>query len=275
VSADPRRIEDAVQGAAAAQVLEDAVRTQAVALVLSPAQAETALQILEEREYAKLALLAEELHQVQRQATAILQHPLESALEAHRLNTLLGRGAKVTKELESLRKSRVDPLNAEVRNVNGLFKAVAGVLEDIRAKGERHIIAFTHQERARVQREEAETRRRQEEAARKEAEALAKAEAAKTPKAREAALARAEMASREQTAALLATPQAAPRAFRSEEATSFTTERWVFQVVKPEDIPRQYLCPDEKAIKAAVAAGVREIPGVAITQEDGLTVRTR
>ena len=51
-------------------------------------------------------------------------------------------------------------------------------------------------------------------------------------------------------------------------------ERWVFSVEDPAQVPREYLCPDEKAIRAAVAAGVREIAGVAIYLEEGLTRRT-
>lgn len=246
-----------------------------VAVILSPALAENALQLLEEREYAKLAMLADEIADVQGRAEQLLAEPIGTALGAHSLNDLLGRGAKAGKELEVLRKARVEPLNREVKNVNALFGAITTGLDELRAKGERHIIAWNRREKARVEREQAEARRRQEEAARAEGEAMARAEAARSEVERQEALAAAEWAQQQGTSAEWQAPAPAPRAYRSTEATSFTTERWVFEVVAPDEVPRAYCAPDVKAIKAAVAAGVREIPGISIYQQEGLTVRTR
>lgn len=48
---------------------------------------------------------------------------------------------------------------------------------------------------------------------------------------------------------------------------------WDFHVTSPELVPRSYLMVDEKAIKAAIKLGVRDIPGVAIFQEKRLVVR--
>lgn len=52
-----------------------------------------------------------------------------------------------------------------------------------------------------------------------------------------------------------------------------TTRRWVGEVVDEAKVPRDYLVVDQKAINAAVKAGVRSIPGVDIKQVDGLAVR--
>lgn len=246
-----------------------------VAVILSPALAENALQLLEEGEYAKLAMLADEIADVQGRAERLLAEPIGTAIGAHSLNDLLGRGAKAGKELELLRKARVEPLNREVRNVNALFSAISGALDDLRAKGERHIIAWNRREKARVEREQAEARRLQEEAARKEGEALLRAEAARSEVERQEALAAAESASREGTSAEWLSPAPAPRAYKSQEATSFTTERWTFEIVVPSEVPRAYCVPDVKAIRAAVASGIREMPGVHIYQQEGLTVRSR
>jgi hypothetical protein len=48
---------------------------------------------------------------------------------------------------------------------------------------------------------------------------------------------------------------------------------WDLKVTNPEIVPLAYLIVDEKAIKAAIKAGVREIPGVTIFQDNRLVVR--
>lgn len=249
-----------------------------VALVLSPSLANMAVQLLEDREYSKLALMAGEVYDIQGLAEALLRQPLASAVEAHRLNDLLGRSAKTAKELEALRKSRVQPLNEEVRNVNALFKGISDGLDAFRAQGDRLLAAWNAQERARVAREQEQARREQEAAAAREAEALAAvaaAEVANDGRSRAAALAAAEAASQQQTAAQLAMPREAPRSLKSEHATALSREVWVFEVVDAAQVPREYLCPDESKIGAAIKAGVRDIPGVAIALEEKFTRRTR
>ena len=44
-------------------------------------------------------------------------------------------------------------------------------------------------------------------------------------------------------------------------------------VVDPMTVPREYLVVDEKAIRAAVRAGVREIAGVRIYEDVEMAVR--
>jgi hypothetical protein len=251
------------------------VSADTVALVLSPSLAETAVQLLEDREYSKLALMAGEVYDIQGLAEALLRQPLASAVEAHRLNDLLGRSAKTAKELEALRKSRVQPLNEEVRNVNALFKGISDGLDAFRVQGDKLLAAWNAQERARVAREQEEARRQQEEAAAREAEALAAVEAATSGAARAEAMAAAEAASREQTAAQLLMPMEAPRSLKSEHATALSREVWVFEVVDAAQVPREYLCPDEAKIAAAIKAGVRQIPGLSIAPQEKFTRRTR
>jgi len=48
---------------------------------------------------------------------------------------------------------------------------------------------------------------------------------------------------------------------------------WTFSIIDPNIIPTLYLSPDEKKIKAAIAAGIREIPGIKIYQRDDLYLR--
>jgi hypothetical protein len=246
--------------------------TTALTLLLTEAQAENAIQLLDDAQGQKLDTLVREVADIQRAATG---QPLATAGEVHTLNNLLGRAAKATKELDRLRRERVDPLNAEVGNVNGLFRPITHSLEQLTERGKKLISAWQAQERAREAREREEARRRQEEAARKEAEALAAVEAARTEDARQAALAAAEEASRQQTALAVNEPPPAPKGYKSDEATTSVKGRWVFEVVRPDMIPREYLEPAPQKIRAAVAAGVRDIPGVLITQEDQVIVRSR
>lgn len=48
---------------------------------------------------------------------------------------------------------------------------------------------------------------------------------------------------------------------------------WKFDVLDDDLVPRDYLVVDETAIRKAVAAGVREIPGVRIYQDEQVTIR--
>jgi len=48
---------------------------------------------------------------------------------------------------------------------------------------------------------------------------------------------------------------------------------WDFEIVVPDAIPSQYLCPDEKKIKEAVKNGIRDIAGVKIFQKPRLSSR--
>jgi len=49
---------------------------------------------------------------------------------------------------------------------------------------------------------------------------------------------------------------------------------WKFEVQDPAQVPRAYLAVDEKAIRTAVGAGVRDIPGVRIFQEEQIAGRS-
>jgi hypothetical protein len=47
----------------------------------------------------------------------------------------------------------------------------------------------------------------------------------------------------------------------------------MFEVLNPDMVPREYCCPDEKAIRAAVKNGIVNIAGVRIWEEPDVTVR--
>ena len=245
----------------------------ALARYLPSDRLDDAMQLLEEPALQKLELVAAEIHAI---TAATAAGPLKSTVEEAQAVELVSRGVIALKELDALRRRNVDPLNATVKAINGLFRVVTDPCEALVGKDgrlEKLILAFRAQERARVQREEAEARRKQEEAARAEAEAIARASQAKTDADRQKALDEAEAASQAQAVATIEAPAPMTKGVKTDSGSIREREVWVFQVVDPALVPRTFCVPDEKAIRAAVAAGVRQIAGVAITLEERLTRR--
>ena len=252
----------------------------ALAKYLPDARLDDAVQLLDERGLAKLELMAREIRVISTEAS---RKPLENDTEEGLAAELLARGTAAVRELDVLRRSRVDPLNAEVKAVNSLFRVVTDPADQLVGKGgilERMLLAYRQVKRARIAREQEEQRRRQEEAARKEAEALAKADAAKTAKAREKALAEAEAASKEQAVALLDTPREMTRGVKTDSGSISGRERYVLLgITNMDEIPPSYWGDEvviealKKVLQRAITAGAREIPGCSIGVEEGLTRR--
>ncbi len=251
-----------------------------LARYLPPARAEEAFQLLDDQALVKLEAFAAEIRGISEAATA---KPLESdGDEAHAVE-LMSRGGIALKELDALRRKQVDPLNAEVKQINALFRVVTDPCEMLTGKGgrlERMILAYRQAKRARIEREQAESRRKQEEAAWAEAVALAKADVAKTEAVRRKALAEAEAASQAQATALVETPREMPRGVRTDSGSVSERQRYVVQgITDPDKVPAIYwhdpivLEALRKVLQRAVTAGAREIPGVAIGLEEGLTRR--
>jgi septal ring factor EnvC (AmiA/AmiB activator) len=162
----------------------------------------------------------------------------------------VGRMAKDTlKELEDARTAAVKPLNDEVRTINAAYKPLTSALEAGIDRLKAKIAAY----RA---------------AARAAAEAAAKLaqeqRAALEQKAQEAAAAGLPI-----PPIITEVPQAAPaKRVEGTIGTSSGRETWAFEVEDPAIVPRQYMVVDEKLIRAAVAVGVRAIPGVRIFQKE-------
>ena len=97
--------------------------------------AENALQLLDERELAKLTAYVEEIEDLTMRAT---EAPITSKVEAATLAELMARGARAEKDLELMRKARVAPLRAEVASIDALFKRILAPLSDLDARAKRH-----------------------------------------------------------------------------------------------------------------------------------------
>lgn len=232
---------------------------------------EAALDLFSEQEALHHRQYAEEVQLTVPHLEGLAITSRELATKVH---NGLSECKRIVTHIDMVRRAQVDPLNAQVKTINDAWRPLTDALAAVEKVCKRKLLAFNQAEAERVAREQAEARRRQEEAAKKEQEALAKAQAAKSSTARDAALAKAATAGQELAQARIAEPMDAPTAFRTEHGTTTTRYRWAFRIEAPDEIPHRYLMPDEKAIRRAIADGVRQITGVQIFEEAELAVRT-
>jgi hypothetical protein len=149
--------------------------------------------------------------------------------------------------VEKARKSEKDQINTDGKTVEGFFAALA---EPAKKAMDRVLAEINAYQRAKL-----------------EAERKAAAEAA-------------ERARREAVAMDEPAPVAAPVVVKeAARVTSFSgvkataTRKWVHEVTNAADVPRQYLMVNDAAIKAAIAGGLREIPGVRIYEDVRTAIR--
>ena len=169
---------------------------------------------------------------------------------------VIGEVKTLLKRIETQRKKIVKPFNSFVKMVNTFSKTFTGPLTDAE-KHLRNIIgryAF-HQEQQRRARE-AELRRKMAEEQRRLEEEAKKAgfQPVKLP----------DMHIPARTGTT-----------RTEASTVSTKMKWAYMVTDKSKLPVEYILPDDKAIKRAISAGVRDIPGVKIFEEPVVRVRTR
>lgn len=154
--------------------------------------------------------------------------------------------------VEKVRKAIVDPLNKHVKFINGEFKKILGPVKEVETVVKDRILAY---------------RRKVKEAAEKEEERLRKLAEKRAEKAKEAGK-----------------PAPLPEEIKPKvEAPAKTvsageakaTARMVpkFKVFNPEIVPMKYRPIDESLIRKDVKAGVREIIGVRIWEEEELAIR--
>jgi len=66
-----------------------------------------------------------------------------------------------------------------------------------------------------------------------------------------------------------------PMKIENEDATAYEETTWHHSVESTELVPREYLMIDEKAVKAAIKDGVRQIPGIKIYSETRTKYRSK
>ena len=168
---------------------------------------------------------------------------------------MAGRAKKLNKGIDKKRKEFVSPHNEYVKAVNSLAKSFQERLKQVEDVLKGKIVQF--EARAEIE------RRKAEQAAQKAAEKIqreldAEAEAAGVAPVK---------------VDVQVAPEA-PKVTRTSEGSSHIQKRWKFKITDDSLVPRQYLSPDEKLIKAAVDQGIREIPGVDIFQDSTVAIRT-
>jgi hypothetical protein len=176
------------------------------------------------------------------EAQGITVHDPDTAKAAVSLGS---KAKKKGKEIESARKDIVGPYNDFVSAVNRLAKDCSGPLAQVEMILKKKINEFETRQRLELAKAQEAARK---EAARIQAEIDANAAAAGVP------------------APVVVAPvlPEAPAAIRTEEGSASQRKEWTFEVVDPQEVPREYLLVDERAIRDAVRRGIRQIPGVNI-----------
>ncbi|MDP3937580.1 MAG: hypothetical protein Q8R92_05525 [Deltaproteobacteria bacterium] len=185
---------------------------------------------------------------------------------------LLGACRKIQKDAEAKRVSLVKPLNDHVKAINDLFREVLAPFVEADKHLDGQLLARRREE-IRLAAEATAAAERQ----RLEAEAMLR-EAERAEAAGKAAIAESLLdtaVAREQGARIAEVQAQAPaRVVRTAAGTSSVRKTWTFKVLDPEAIPREYLELNEACVRKAIMAGVREIPGIEVYQEESLSVRT-
>lgn len=153
---------------------------------------------------------------------------------------LLGGIATAKKRAEKQRKFFTEPLNQQVKKINELFHSFADPL--LKAEGiiKRKVAAYQVGKEKKAQEE------------------MAKA------------LTEAQEGGEVVPVVLSGQPQ---KTVRADRGSATIKKVWTFQVENPALVPEQYKVVDDRKIRAAVASGIREIPGVRIFLSSQVAVR--
>lgn len=148
-------------------------------------------------------------------------------------NNLLTIAVKAEKEIEKRRKSIVDPINKQLKEINGFFKKYSEPLKSL--------IGYLKSEVLRYQQA-----KRLEES--KEAREFADALGVEVEETRESIK------------------------LEGAAGTVQSRLVWTFKIADKLKVPSEYLIVDEKKVREAIRNGIREIEGIEIYQEEKLAV---
>lgn len=165
------------------------------------------------------------------------------------------------KRLDTLKESLTRPFADALKDARNKFKMLSEPYENME-----FTIKTKMNEYIRVREEKA---RREAEEARKKAEE----ENARLLAEQEAAKAKGEEV--KELEPVEAAPVEAPKIqARTEAGMVYTQKRWAVKVIDESQVPREWLCIDQKKVNEAIKTGVREIPGLEIFEESTVSVRT-
>ena len=190
----------------------------------------------------------------ERQAKELIINNTESAQAA---TEMLAQVKDLEDKLDFRRKEIIDVPDRFVRKTNAFVKPMMDRLKAIEGKGgiiNRKLSDYS----MKVELQRREIERKQNEARialQKQVDAEAKAKGVET---------------------VVLPPVAVPtkkEPVRSDSAVSSAVMVWKHEVIDADLVPRQYLAVDDKALAAAVKAGIRDIPGVRVFEEAEMRVR--
>lgn len=155
------------------------------------------------------------------------------------------------KRIEEIRKEWVQPLNDQVKKLNNLFKSQQAPLQEVEGIIKKKLVTYQQEQ----ERKALEARKKAEEEAKKKAEEAKK--------------------KGEEPEVKPIMTEAPKSSVRTSAGTSSFKKVWTFEIVDETKIPREFLIPDEKAIRKAVldSAGQVSIEGVRVFQDTQVAVR--
>jgi hypothetical protein len=179
---------------------------------------------------------------------------------------------KINKSIENKRKSIVDEPNAYVKAVNSLVKFFTSKTESAAKEIKDKISAYNTKVYNEQQKKLAEERRLIEEQQRLAAEKARKEREEWEKKQAELkkANAKAELPPPPPPAPpVIPLPEikAVPKTTRTEAGKATIVEKWTYEVLDLEKVPRAYLTLNDKAVKGAISGGIRNIEGLRIFTE--------
>jgi len=203
---------------------------------------------------AEVTQLSDEASSLEVRANELI---IQTDVDATEATNILGFIATAKKKLEEKRTFFVGPLNGQVKNINNLFKQYNAPLDNADGTLRRKVLAY-RQEQVRQQRKEEERLRKLAEKEQQRIEKKAEKKGLPAP-----------------PPLVMPVIKSAPKTMQATLGSATMKTAWDFQVVDENLVPREYLVVDEKKIRAVVKAGIRNIPGVRIYQDDKLAVRAR
>ena len=216
----------------------------------------------------EIQVIDQDIHKLEVKAEGIV---IKDAEQLNAAADILAAIKKQKKLIDDKRTSLVKPFNDAVKNLNAEFKPRITKAETLQRALEKAIREY-HQEQARIAAEkkaaqEAEERRLEEEKQKKLAEAVAKDD--------DKALA--EAAAAEEQQAVLAKQEVKEPEKKVETANTNTNliDNWKYQVVDEKAVPEHLKSVDDKKVKAAIKAGLREMTGLRIYNEPIVSSRSK
>jgi len=170
------------------------------------------------------------------------------------------------------------PLKARMAKVKALIQPVARDYDDLAAQMKRSAEGYVVAQAIAERQAKEKLARERAEADAKQREAERAALAAKTEedrKAQQAKAADAFVARLDLDATAPVAPTSVETGAKTAVGIIYAASRWDFELTNLAEVPREFLCLDTKAVRAAIDAGTREIAGLRISETMGLIAKGR